>query len=89
MMVTLSRMFARRDVLWNVKPDMLIRSHRKEFRLFWRWKSRPTRRPRLPKNLRQLIREMAAGNATWGEGRIVSELKLKLGIRVPPRTVGN
>ena len=88
MMATLSRMFEWRDALWNVKPDTLIRWHRKGFRLFWRWKSTPTGRPRLPKDLRQLIREMAAGNATWGEERIANELKLKLGIRVSPRTVG-
>ena len=66
-MATLSRMFEWRDALWNVKPDTLIGWHRKGFRLFWRWKSKPTGRPRLPKNLRQLIREMAAENATWGE----------------------
>jgi len=88
MMATLSRMFEWRDALWNVKPDTLIRWHRKGFRLFWRWKSTPTGRPRLPEDLRQLIREMAAGNATWGEERIANELKLKLGIRVSPRTVG-
>jgi transposase InsO family protein len=66
----------------------LIGWHRKGFRLFWRWKSKPTGRPRLPKDLRQLIREMAADNVTWGEERIANELKLKLGIRVSPRTVG-
>jgi putative transposase len=88
MMATLSRMFEWRDALWNVKPDTLIRWHRKGFRLFWRWKSKPTGRPRLPKDLRQLIREMAADNVTWGEERIANELKLKLGIRVSPRTVG-
>src|SRR5918996_6135163 len=49
MMATLSRMFAWRDALWNVKPDTLIRWQRKGFRLFWQWKSRPTGRPRLPK----------------------------------------
>ena len=64
MMATLSRMFEWRDLLWNVKPDTLISWHRKGFRLFWRWKSKPTGRPRLPKDVRQLIREMAADNAT-------------------------
>jgi putative transposase len=87
-MATLSRMFGWRDAFWNVKPDTLIGWHRKGFRLFWRWKSRPKGRPRLPKDLRQLIREMAAANATSGEERIANELKLKLGIRVSPRTVG-
>ena len=87
MMATLSRMFEWRDALVNVKPDTLLRWHRKGFRLFWRWKSKPTGRPRLAKVLRQLIREMAAENPTWGEERIANELKLKLGIRVSPRTV--
>ena len=31
---------------------------------------------------------MAAENPTWGEERIANELKLKLTIRVSPRTVG-
>jgi hypothetical protein len=31
---------------------------------------------------------MAAENVTWGEERIADELKLKLGIRMSPRTVG-
>jgi len=41
MMATPSRMFQWRDALVNVKPDTLIRRHRKGFRLFWRWKSKP------------------------------------------------
>jgi len=60
--------------------------HRQGFRLFWRWKSRPGR-PRIPIELRRLIREMALDNVSWGEERIANELLLKLGIRVSPRTV--
>jgi transposase InsO family protein len=86
-MVTLSRMFPWRGALVNVQADTLIRWHRKGFRLFWRWKSKPSGRPGLPKNLRQMIRQMAAENVTWGEERIANELQLKLGIRVSPRTV--
>ncbi|HEY6341192.1 MAG TPA: integrase core domain-containing protein [Bryobacteraceae bacterium] len=86
-MVILGRMFSWRDALVNVKPDTFLRWHRKGFRLFWRWKSRPSGRPRLPKDLRRLIREMAA-DPTWGEERIANELKLKLSIQVSPRTVG-
>ena len=56
--------------------------------MFWRWKSRKRGRPALPKNLRELIRQMARENPTWGEERIANELSLKLGIRVSPRTVG-
>src|SRR5580700_7060217 len=60
MMATLSRVFQWRNALVNVKPDTLIRWQRKGFRLFWRWKSKPTGRPRLPNDLRKLIREMAS-----------------------------
>jgi hypothetical protein len=81
-MVILGRMFSWRGALVNVKPDTFLRWHRKGFRLFWRWKSRPPGRPPLPKDLRRLIREMAAENPTWGEERIANELQLKLTIRV-------
>ena len=87
-MVILGRMFSWRNALANVKPDTFLRWHRKGFRLLWRWKSRPVGRPRIPKDLRRLIREMAAENQTWGEERIANELNLKLTIQVSPRTVG-
>ena len=58
------------SLLTVVKPDTLIRWHRKGFRLFWRWKSRPRGRPRLPADLQRLIADMAAANRTWGEERI-------------------
>ena len=86
-LVALSRLIDWRRLLTIVKPETLIRWHRKGFRLFWRWKSMPRGRPRLPADLRQLIAKMAAANRTWGEERIASELLLKLGIRVSPRTV--
>jgi putative transposase len=41
----------------------------------------------VPGDLQRLIADMAAANCTWGEERIASELLLKLGIRVSPRTV--
>jgi putative transposase len=86
-LVLLSRLFAWREALTVVKPDTLIRWHRKGFRLFWRWKSKPRGRPRVPAELQKLIVEMANENPTWGEERIAAELLLKLGIRVSPRTV--
>ena len=88
LMSFLSQWFDWRNALVLVKPETLIRWHRKGFRLFWRWKSRPTGRPRLPKDLQALIRQMARENPTWGQEHIANELKLKLGIRVSPRTVG-
>ena len=86
-MAAVSRLFDLRAALVVVKPDTLIRWHRKGFRLFWHWKSKPTGRPRLPSDLQQLIRKMAAENPTWGEERIAAERLLNLGIRVSPRTV--
>jgi hypothetical protein len=86
-MAVLSRWFDWRGALVIVKPDTLIRWHRKGFRLFWRRKSRPVGRPAIPKELRQLIRTMAAENITWGEERIANELQWKLGIRVAASTV--
>ena len=86
-LVFLSRLFEWRSALTMVKPETLIGWHRKAFRLFWRWKSKPRGRPRLPLDLRSLIEEMALNNPTWGEERIADELRIKLGIRVSPRTV--
>jgi putative transposase len=81
-----SRLFDWRKALVIIKPETLIRWHRKSFGLFWRLKSRAGR-PRLPKNIQQLIAEMAINNPTWGQERVADELSLKLGILVSPRTV--
>ena len=85
-LVLLSHGFAWKDALVNVTPKTFIGWHRAGFRLFWRWKSRPGR-PRIPPELRTLIRAMARDNPGWGEERIANELLLKLGIEVSPRTV--
>lgn len=82
----LSRLFDWRDALVVVRPETMIRWHRAGWRLFWRFKSRPGR-PRIPVELRQLIRRMAMENPLWGEERIANERLLKLGLRVSPRTV--
>jgi putative transposase len=85
--VVLARFFNWRDALLIVKPETLLRWHRNGFRRFWRWKSSKPGRPPLPLSVRELVREMAQENPTWGEERIADELKLKLGIRLSPRTV--
>src|SRR5690348_289705 len=61
----LSRWFDWWEALIVVKPDTLIRWHRKGFRLFWKWKSRPRGRPSVPTQVRKLIAEMATNNPTW------------------------
>ena len=47
-LVALSRFVDWRRLLTIVKPDTLLRWHRKDFRLFWRWKSRGPGRPPIP-----------------------------------------
>ena len=81
-----SRWFDWKDALIIVKPETLIGWHRKGFRLFGRWKSRPGR-PRLPKNIRELIVRRAGENPTWGQARVADELSLQLGIVLSPRPV--
>jgi hypothetical protein len=67
-LVMLSRFFPWASALAIVKPDTFVRWDRTGFRLFWRWKSRHTGRPPLPKNLRALIVMMARENPSWGKG---------------------
>jgi transposase InsO family protein len=71
-----------------VKPETVIGWHRAGFRLYWRWKSRsPGGRPKLPADIRKLIRDISLANPLWGAPRIHGEL-LKLGIDVGQTTVG-
>ena len=70
------------NALVIVKPETVIRWHRAGFRLFWRWKSRHRGgRPKVPLEIRQLIRAMSLANPLWGAPRIHGEL-LKLGIEI-------
>src|SRR5712675_2884461 len=70
-----------------VQPETVIRWHRTGFRLYWRWKSRSRGgRPKIPGEIRCLIREMSLANRLWGAPRIHGEL-LKLGIEVAQSTV--
>jgi transposase InsO family protein len=75
------------NALVIVKPETVIRWHRAGFRLFWRWKSRSrVGRPKVPLEIRQLIRDMSLANPLWGAPRIHGEL-LKLGIDVGQTSV--
>src|SRR5450631_3580812 len=85
-LAVLARFFDWGDALIVVQPKTIIRWQRAGWRLFWRWKCRPGR-PRIAVELRALIRRMAQENSLWGEERIASELLVKLGIRISPRTV--
>jgi len=75
------------NVVAIIKPDTVVRWHRTGFRLYWRWKSRARGgRPRIPAEIRGLIRDMSLANRLWGAPRIHGEL-LKLGIEVAQSTV--
>src|SRR5260370_36338788 len=53
-----------------VQPETIIRWHRTGLRLYWRWKSRSRGgRPRIPLEIRRLVREMSAPNRLWGAPR--------------------
>ncbi len=82
-----SRVRAWRQALLIVQPETVLRWHREGFRLFWRWRSAPRRRPPgLAAETVALIRRMARENRLWGAERIQGELG-KLGIRVSKRTI--
>jgi transposase InsO family protein len=70
-----------------VQPATILRWHRCGFRAYWRWKSRARPgRPRVERDLRDLIRRMTEENPLWGAPRIHGEL-LKLGFKVAESTV--
>jgi hypothetical protein len=69
-----------------VKPETVIRWHRRGFRAYWHWKSRRRGgRPRIDRELRHLIRRMSHENPLWGAPRIDGEV-LMLGIEVAQST---
>jgi hypothetical protein len=75
------------DAITIVRPETIVRWHRMGFAAYWRWKSRPLGgRPRIGKEVRDLIRRMSFENPLWGAPKIHGEL-LKLGIEVAQSTV--
>ncbi len=76
------------DTLRILKPDTLVRWHRRGFRLYWTWRSRFRNggRPSTPKEIRILIRRISQENPLWGAPRVHGEL-LMLGIQVSQATV--
>lgn len=76
-----------RRCLQMVKPDTVLRWHRRAFAWHWTRKShRLPGRPEVAANIRDLIRRMSQANPLWGAPRIHGEL-LKLGIAVAQSTV--
>src|SRR5436190_24349944 len=86
--VWLSRLFpSELSAITIVQPETVVLWRRTGFRLYWRWKSRSHGgRPKVPIEVRSLIRRMSMENPLWGAPRIHGEL-LKLGIEVAQSTV--
>jgi hypothetical protein len=75
------------DAITIVEPETVIRWHRRGFRAYWRWKSRRRGgRPRINRDIRDLIRQMNRENPLWGAPRIHGEL-LMLGIEIAESSV--
>jgi hypothetical protein len=53
------------DALVLVKPATVVAWHRQGFRLFWHWRSQPGR-PRVDREVRDLIRQMSTTNLCGG-----------------------
>jgi putative transposase len=85
----LSRLWAGwQQALAFVRPRTILAWQRQRVRDHWRRLSQRGQpgRPAIPKEVRQLIRDMWRANPTWGAPRIVGELR-KVGIEVTKSTV--
>jgi predicted DCC family thiol-disulfide oxidoreductase YuxK len=75
--------------LYLVAPDTVPRWHQAGFRLYWALLCKVRRRAggkKIPREVRDLIFQMVAENATWGAPRIHGELRM-LGFEVSERTI--
>jgi putative transposase len=78
-----------KQALILVRPETVVRWHRKGFKFYWTWLSRHRARAGrrcVSRELRELIFRMIAENQTWGAPRIHGELKM-LGFDVSERSV--
>ncbi|MCX6634232.1 MAG: hypothetical protein NT090_03975 [Acidobacteria bacterium] len=78
-----------RSALVMVKPETVLAWRRKVLRLFWTCRVRRGQpgQPSVPREVRELIRQMSRENPPWGAPRIHGEL-LKLGIDIGETSVG-
>ena len=82
LLAALSRVLPRaRWSCFFVKPDTLLRWHRRLVAGAWTYPHHGTGRPPLDQELQQLIIRLASENPRWGYQRIQGEL-LRLGLRV-------
>ncbi len=77
--VVLSRIWTPwRKSLVIVTPDTVVHWHRKGFKLFWKIKSKGPGTPQVSREIRDLVRRMAAANPSWGAPRIHGEVGLMI-----------
>jgi putative transposase len=77
-----------KSALVIVKPDTVLKWHRRGYRAYWRWKSkRKPGRPTIPRQHIEFIRRISADHPEWGEDKIALELKLKLGVEHSTSTI--
>ena len=82
LLAALSRMLPRRSwQVFVVRPETLLRWHRRMIARHWTYPHRRPGRPAIGSELRELIVRLARENRGWGYLRIVGELR-KLGIEV-------
>jgi len=77
------------DCLEFVQPQTVLGWHKKGFKLFWKWKSKPAGRPSIELKHIKWIRRISSDHPEWGEDKIAGELKEKFEVEHSPTTVGN
>lgn len=70
---------------FSVRPETLLRWHRRLAARHWTYGATPGRR-RKPRAVRELVLRLARENPTWGYRRIAGELH-RLGVEIAPATV--
>jgi putative transposase len=89
LLTALSRVLPRRS--WGaflVRPETLLRWHRRLVACHWTYPHRRPGRPPIDGEVRELVMRLARENSSWGYVRIVGELR-KLGIDVSATLVRN
>jgi putative transposase len=89
LLAALSRLLPRRNwEVFLVRPETLLRWHRRLVTRRWTYPHRRPGRPPLGREVRELVLRLARENTSWGYLRIVGELR-KLGIAVSATSVRN
>ncbi len=89
LLAALSRMLPRRSwQAFSVRPETLLRWHRRLVANHWTYPHRRPGRPPIAAEVRELVLRLARENRSWGYLRIAGELR-KLGIAVSATLVRN